>query len=289
MRAMRFSTPADFLRRAEACPTSLTRAKRRHCKNRQHRFAVQEPLEDRRLLSAVFTITSTANGGAGSLRHAILEADAAGAAATIDFDIPGSGIHTISTTSVLPALTQSSITLDGTSQPGYSNSPLIQLTGSAISSADNPIGLDVEANGATIEGLIINGFTAAGIQLGNPQATATFSQDTVSACWIGTDPTGAAAGPTQALGIDVNSNDDIIGGGDAAADSNVISGNQQDGILIYGGESGEIENDLIGTNAAGGAAVRRSARQLRRRSRKHRHPRGIRRYLGLNHKRRGVF
>ena len=54
-----------------------------------------EWLEDRTLL-ATFLVSSTNDGGPGSLRQAILDSNAAtGETNTIDFNIPGSGVQTI--------------------------------------------------------------------------------------------------------------------------------------------------------------------------------------------------
>ncbi|NQT15460.1 MAG: hypothetical protein HQ582_22070, partial [Planctomycetes bacterium] len=55
-----------------------------------------EPLEDRRLLSGLFTVTSLLDSGAGSLRQAIVDANALAGEDIIDFDIGGGGPQTIS-------------------------------------------------------------------------------------------------------------------------------------------------------------------------------------------------
>ena len=53
-----------------------------------------------------FTVTRTADSGAGSLRQAILDANArAGIADIIAFSIAGAGVHTIAPTSPLPTIT----------------------------------------------------------------------------------------------------------------------------------------------------------------------------------------
>ena len=69
--------------------------------------------------AATYTVTTTADSGAGSLRQAILDANANAGADTIAFDIPGSGIHTITPLTTLPAITQS-LTIDGYTQTGAS-------------------------------------------------------------------------------------------------------------------------------------------------------------------------
>ena len=69
--------------------------------------------------AATFTVTTTGDSGAGSLRQAITDANAAAGADTIAFNIPGAGVHTIVLGSALPAVTDE-ITIDGYSQPGTS-------------------------------------------------------------------------------------------------------------------------------------------------------------------------
>ena len=70
-----------------------------------------------RLVAGTFTVTNTADSGAGSLRQAITDANALVGADTINFNIPGAGVHTISPASALPAIT-SPVTIDGYTQPG---------------------------------------------------------------------------------------------------------------------------------------------------------------------------
>src|SRR5215470_18555443 len=65
-----------------------------------------EWLEDRTVLST-FTVTNLADAGPGSLRQAILDANAARTGtSTIDFKIPGQGVHAIAPASPLPAITR---------------------------------------------------------------------------------------------------------------------------------------------------------------------------------------
>ena len=69
--------------------------------------------------ATTYTVTTTADSGAGSLRQAILDANTNAGADTIAFDIPGSGVHTITPLTALPAITQS-LTIDGYTQTGAS-------------------------------------------------------------------------------------------------------------------------------------------------------------------------
>src|SRR4051812_11858647 len=66
-----------------------------------------ERMEERTLLSTMW-VTSAADGGAGSLRQAILDVNndtSNPAADTIAFAIPGAGVHTIQPLSQLPDVT----------------------------------------------------------------------------------------------------------------------------------------------------------------------------------------
>src|SRR5262249_4921606 len=73
-----------------------------------------EPLEGR-LLPATFTVTNSGDAGAGSLRQAILDANDNPGADTIEFQIPGAGVHTIRPHSALPVINRET-TIDGYSQ-----------------------------------------------------------------------------------------------------------------------------------------------------------------------------
>ena len=53
-------------------------------------------------MAATFTVTNTDDTGAGSLRQAILDANATPGVDTIAFNIPGAGVQTISPASQLP-------------------------------------------------------------------------------------------------------------------------------------------------------------------------------------------
>ena len=65
--------------------------------------------------AAIFTVTNTADSGAGSLRQAILDANAAGGPDDIHFAIAGAGPHAIAPATVLPTIS-SPVTIDGTTR-----------------------------------------------------------------------------------------------------------------------------------------------------------------------------
>src|SRR5262249_35679792 len=134
-----------------------------------------EPLEDR-WVPSTFTVTNTGDNagvnpapfaGTGTLRQAIIDANATIGADTINFNIHRPAVQTINLNSALPALT-AAVTIDGYSQTGASANTLavgnnavlrIELNGgNAVS-----VGLTVKAANVTIRGLAINRFSGAGV------------------------------------------------------------------------------------------------------------------------------
>ncbi len=199
-------------------------------------------LEDR-LAPATFSVTTAANAGAGSLRQAILDANSSAGADVINFAITAGGsIKTIQPTSVLPAITET-VTIDGTTQTGYADLPLIVLNGTNAGNGSNGLVVSgTAADGTIIRGLAIQRFKANGILLLS-------SNNTVEKCFIGTNAVGSAAPGNGANGIAIlgASSGNTIGGTTALA-GNLISGNGQRGILMRG--SGVAGNFIAG-NAIG--------------------------------------
>ncbi len=181
-----------------------------------------------------------------SLRGAIANANAASDADVIQFAI-GSGAQTISPTLTLPTITQP-VTIDGTSQPGFATTPIIQLNGTGAGVATG--GLTITGGGSTIRGLVINRFTGDGI------AISTGGGNTIAGNYIGTNNAGSAALANN-FGITIlNSPNNTIGGLDAE-DRNLISGNTLGGIEINLAPStgNVVLGNLIGTDAAGTGAL----------------------------------
>jgi parallel beta-helix repeat protein len=202
---------------------------------------------ERRTLCAVFVVTTTADGGAGTLRQAIADANRAAGLDSIHFAI-GSGVKTISPRTSLPTLTDP-VVLDATTQPGYAGRPLIELSGAEAGTTSSVSGLTVSAGGSTVRGFVINRFSANGI------AVTGRGGNTVAGNWIGTDATGTSAAPNAGQGVFVQSNANVIGGL-VASDRNVISGNVKNGVQLYTTATGNhVRGNYIGTNAAGSAAV----------------------------------
>ena len=214
-----------------------------------------EWMEDRTLLST-FLVNNTDDSGPGSLRQAILDSNAAtGATNTIDFAISGNGVQTIAPLSTLPTITNP-VLIDGDSQPGYTGTPLIELSGSQAGTGD---GLLITAPKVTIRGLDIGGFSkGAAIHLSNVGATG----DWIYGNFLGTDPTGTQAEPND-YGVEINkgARGNLIGtNGDGindAAEPNLISGNGGAGVLIngQGTDGNSVAGNFIGTSVEGDVAL----------------------------------
>src|SRR5689334_196222 len=88
---------------------------------------------ERRVLLSTYTVTNVNDSGPGSLRQAILDANANPGGDAIAFNIPGPAPHVIAPQSPLPVITDS-VSVAGRTQPGYSattGAPVIELTGAA--------------------------------------------------------------------------------------------------------------------------------------------------------------
>ncbi|MES2356469.1 MAG: DUF4347 domain-containing protein [Pseudomonadota bacterium] len=196
---------------------------------------------------ATYTVTNTANSGAGSLRQAIINANANAGTDAISFSI-GSGSQTIALTSALPTIT-GRVAIDGTSQTGYASTPLIELNGASAGANVDGLTLTSGAAGSTITGLIINRFTSDGIYINGS------SSITVQGNYIGTDASSASGIGNTGNGINVASSTNITIGGTTVATRNVISGNTGNGIMLSGGNGYRVTGNYIGTNVAGTAAL----------------------------------
>ena len=237
-----------------------------------------EALEDRTLLST-FLVTNTLDSGTGSLRQAILNANAAntGTAASpdlIQFNIPTSdpgynsttGAFPIKPLSALPTVTDT-VVLDGYSQPGTSPNTLavgdnavlkIVLDGSLAGAVE---GLVIGGGNSTVRGLVVDNFAyGSGIVLSGS------GNHLVMGNFIGTDVIGVSAAANN-NGIATRSPGNEIGGTSPGA-RNIISGNNSglpdsadggsnpsDHGIDLGSNGNVIQGNYIGTDKSGAVAL----------------------------------
>ena len=240
--------------------------------------------------AATFTVINTNDSGAGSLRQAILDANAAPGADAIEFNIPAPGVQTISPVTQLPKITDP-LSIDGYTQPGTQPNSLaigtdavlliqIKSPPSGTTAAD---GLIISSSNCLVRGLVINDFAGgfpwarAAIRILAPTGSI-LTGIRVEGCYLGTNPTGLspsrtlqnAGDHTNMCGVYINAGNDptqaslpswggisgTVIGGTTPDKRNVICGNLF-GIWIpsSGVRQTVIQGNYIGVNAAGTGAI----------------------------------
>jgi titin len=186
-------------------------------------------------------VTTTGNSGIGTLRQAILNAETNPGPNTITFQISGTAPFVISPMSPLPPITTPTV-IDGTTQTGYSGTPVIELSGT--SAGGNAVGLNLTSSNNVVRGLVISGFSAQGIVL-------TGISNAIQNNYLGTDPTGTIAKGNTSFGIWVESAENLIGGINAG---NVISANNV-GIYVSDFSNNVVYGNIIGLTALGSSRL----------------------------------
>ena len=200
--------------------------------------------------AATFTVTNTNDSGAGSLRQAILDANAMPDADDIVFNINGGGsVETIQPTSLLPFINQS-VEINAFTQGCAGPSRCIELDGSLLSASSFDDGFVINGDNITLRGFAVNRFPANGI-------TVFFaSNNEIDECFIGTDVTGMVdlgngrntSIASSAVQISNESDDNVIS-------NSVLSGNNEVGLSIFDGDRNRLESSMVGTNRTGTAIL----------------------------------
>jgi parallel beta-helix repeat protein len=203
-----------------------------------------------------------------SLRGALAKADSTAGAHTIMFNVPISDAGYIAATShwrFAPATelrySTRDLTVDGYSQPGATantNAPAdggsnavlkIEIRGPGISAQSTALRALDSGSSLTLRGLAVNRFQVN-------VALDAVGAHRIEGCFIGTDITGTIAAETSnGSGTGIRSGGPAIIGGSDAPSRNVISGNPSVGISNNNGAALTVKGNLIGTNAAGTAAL----------------------------------
>ncbi|MDA7979108.1 MAG: DUF4347 domain-containing protein [Pirellulales bacterium] len=209
-----------------------------------------------------FTVTNTNDSGAGSLRQAIIDANNLAGLDTIEFNIAGTGPHTINVASALPAITDALI-IDGTSQElfGGDDNPSVNevTTGPEVIIDYQELihghGLDVQADDVSIIAIGVNGTETNayhGIHVSGNNAfidQVTVTRSGGSGVWFNTSTGGTVTNSIlRDNGIDWTSGDGISLVGtvtNLTISGNVITGNAGYGIDFA---SGAISNVTIDSN-----------------------------------------
>jgi len=205
-------------------------------------------------------VTTTGNDGSGSLRQAILDANAncrGNEACAIAFHIEEASPNpwkTIRVTSPLPALVAPRVRIDGGIQTSFFGDtnpagPEIEISAAGLIDSD---GLVVTSCAAEVANLAVNGFGRNGISVTNPPQPSNCSifGSALHHLFIGTDPTGRVAKPNaRGIGTSVanGSNFNTTGVPTNIHDC-VISGNTRSGIFGLSGRL-NVARNRIGVKA----------------------------------------
>jgi CSLREA domain-containing protein len=200
-----------------------------------------------------------------TLRAAIEEANAFAGADTINFDISGTGPHTITPDTDLPTITKR-VTIDGYTQGDSSmgttddatentiplakdgtNAVLkIELDGTNAGVSNGLLLRGTGASNSVIRGLVINNFFSFGIYLLGGTGYK------IEGNFIGTDPSGTVAESNNNAVTILASNSTL--GGTTPDKRNLLSGNESHGIQVSG-VGNKVQGNLIGTTANGTGAL----------------------------------
>ena len=193
-----------------------------------------------------FLVDSTADAGAGTLRQAILDANANAGPDSIEFDIAGGGVNTITLAAALPDITDTAI-IDATTEPDFAGTPVVELNGNGVTG--DGLSFVAGSNGSQVRGLVVNRFDGHGIFV--------FSADDllITGNYIGTNAAGTGALGNTGHGIRIANAANTVIGGTTAAERNIISGNAQQGIDVSGAlaTNNTILGNYIGVDSSGNA------------------------------------
>lgn len=198
---------------------------------------------------AIFTVTTVADSGDGSLRQAIQNVNAGSGSNSIVFNISGTKPFTIIPLTPLPGVSNV-VLIDGTTQPGFTGGPVIAICGTNVSASQSSdkVGLSLLAGFSTVRGLAVNGFGAQGLVLLG-------ASNVIQGNYIGTDVSGMVAQGNSSEGIWVRSAGNLIGGTNAG-DGNIISGNGDAGIFLnFNGTGTTIQGNVIGVGRDGASPL----------------------------------
>ncbi len=199
--------------------------------------------------AATFAVNNNSSAGAGSLRAAITAANGTAAPDTIEFAIPGNGVHTITPAVALPQITQP-VSIQGYTQPGSSAAaPGVPAVPTIVINGVNVVsGLNIAGDGVEVRGLVVRDTLGDGIVV-------TGSDNVIAGNYLGLNAAGVVANPNAFHGVHISAGTNNRVGGPAVADRNVIASNPAGEVFVFAGDSQRIEGNYLGLNETGAAGI----------------------------------
>ncbi|MBK6749354.1 MAG: CSLREA domain-containing protein [Acidobacteria bacterium] len=233
--------------------------------------------------AATFVVNTTSDeddgscGASCSFREAIQAANNSNGVDTITFSI-GSGFRILQPESALPRV-EYPVTIDATTQPGFSGVPIIEVFGNLAGEGSN--GLDINTSDSVVRGLAVTGFEqlynendetytgGAGIAIFNFVGETFAGFNIIEGNYLGNTGSGTQDRGNEASGLLIYDSDDNFIGGVSSFARNVLSGNGDaevpngenfgTGLTVIDGRSTFIFGNFIGLNSNGNAALANSA------------------------------
>lgn len=190
--------------------------------------------------AATFTVTSTNDSGAGTLRQAMLDTISSAGPDTINFNIAGSPPFVVAIQTGLPVV-PSDTSIFADTQPGYAlTNPVVRIVPGAENGKTQDVFRLANLN-VHVRGFHITGFTnnsAFGINGNGNKVAANLLVNNLNGVWI-------------------SGGDNNLIGGYVVADRNIISSNRDIGVRIdgFGVPTGNtVAGNFIGTDRTGSNA-----------------------------------
>jgi hypothetical protein len=230
---------------------------------------------NRKATRLTLVVTNSNDTGAGSLRQAILDANALAGPDSIVFDIPASDpgyvpgppsywsiqpasmLPALSDTAVVDAFTQTGALENTAAWPGALDAVLkVELDGTNAGASSH--GVRISGGGCTVRGLVINRFGGQAVEITSAGG------NVVQGNYLGTDVLGMTDLGNGGNGISMFTGDNTLGGS-APADRNLISGNTNHGVALrYAAASNNvIQGNFVGVDATGASPMGNGNRGVR--------------------------
>lgn len=213
---------------------------------------------------ATFTVTNTNDSGAGSFRQAIIDANSNSNPSDMDvinFNISGSGVHTIAPASLYPAITEK-VTINGYSQPGSSanTAPAPQpMNGTltiefdGVDTSQDLLGINIDADGTVIKGLNMHECRAYDANFESTCLKINGDNILIEGNYFGLMPDGQTAiaatatkGTSVAIGVSPGASGVVIGGQLPAQRNIITNSTSNTTALTLSGTQAVVEGNYVG-------------------------------------------